>query len=91
MDDNLEYAHVEFLRKIETHELSGQEARAILPVLNARLELLRSLRSRMSEDAEFAEQASDVQQEIKSQSEEIALVERYVELCNQIPGFVGLK
>jgi hypothetical protein len=79
LDDNLEHAHTEWLRRLQAREIPQEEARAVLHVMNARLKFLRDLRSRLAEHAEFAEQAGDIEHEIERQANEIRTVETYID------------
>ena len=79
ISDNLEHVFVEWLQRLERHEVPCEEARTVLPVMKARLELLRNLHSRIDEHVDFAEQASDVEREIEKQADEIKVVEAYIE------------
>jgi len=82
MDDNLEHVHAEWLRRLEQHEVRREEAKAVLPGMKARLEFLRNLHSRIADHADFAEEARDVEREIEKQTDEIEVVERYIEQAN---------
>jgi DNA-binding transcriptional MerR regulator len=75
IDDNLEHVRAEWMRRLQAHDINLEEARAILQAMKARLEFLRTLRSRIPQAAEFAEQARYVEQEIERQAEEIGAVE----------------
>jgi len=79
IDDNLEHVHAGWLRRLQAREITREEARAVLHVMNVRLKLLRDLRSRIAEHAEFAEQARYVEQEIERQADEIGMVEKYID------------
>ncbi len=78
MDDNLDHARIEWLRRLSHFEVSREEAQSVLPGMKARLDFLRKLFSRIVESAEFAERARDVEREIEQQAEEIRVVEEYI-------------
>jgi hypothetical protein len=79
IDDNLEHVHAEWLRRLQAREITREEACAVLHVMNTRLEFLRSLRSRIAENAGFTQQARDLEQEIERQADEMGRVERYID------------
>jgi protein-arginine kinase len=82
MDDNLDHVRVEWLRRLERREVAREEAESMLPVMKARLELLRNLHSRIADQAEFSGEARDVVQEIERQLDEIKVIEHYIEQPN---------
>jgi hypothetical protein len=83
-DDNLEHVHAEWLRRLQAREITREGAGAFLQVMNARLEFLRNLHSRIAERAEFAQQARDVEQEIQREVDEIKTVERYIDQADDV-------
>ena len=79
MGDNLDHLHAEWLRRLEQHEVSREEAQSVLPGCKARLEFLRNLHSRIADNADFLEEGRDVEREIEKQADEIKIVESYIE------------
>jgi hypothetical protein len=60
---------------LQAREVNQEEARAVLQVIEARLEFLRKLRLQIAQVARFGEEAKDVEREIKRQADEIEKVE----------------
>jgi hypothetical protein len=84
MDDNLDHVRIEWLRRLERCEVPRKEAQGVLLVMKARLEFLRNLHSNIANHDEFAEAATDLEQDIERQADEIKVVEGYTQRANGV-------